>query len=136
MSRMSPAAEVEHGILLAEIEALERRRDAALADLTAAHARLERESLLAAAASERASRQDENFRDGAAVAAALEARVEQARQEAMTCAEVAESARRDLGVETAAVSGLLARVATLAAVLGDEQLRRWARRGISSPEAP
>lgn len=136
MSAPSRAESLEAGMLRAEIEALQRRLDAAAREAEDARGRLEREAALASVAAARADQGNEDFAELAARARALEARVEEARAEAAACEAIADEAERDASRAAAEVQGLLARVATVADALGDDGLRRFARRALTARDAP
>ena len=126
----------EGEMLRAEIEILRRRRDSAHAELTDVVERLRREAADAEAAAHAAEEAAARLASGAERALALQERIDRLRQETSRARESAEAARRDLAREAAAGRGLLARLVTIAGALGDAELRRWARRAMTAPEAP
>ena len=132
---MSHDLQAGRELLEAEIAALERLRDRERAELATDGARVQRENARTMESAREEALEQHAVAEASSSAADLEARIEEVRRQAALARAAAESARLHLGRETAVVRGLLARVMTVADVLGDASLRRWARRVMGAGEA-
>ena len=126
----------EREMLQAEVEALERRLDAARAERSATHAALQDEAARAAVAADVAQAENDRFESLRRLVDSVEGRIAEARRETTLLLHAAEGRRSALADEIAGTRRLLGKLAVIAEAIGDEDLRRWARREMTAPESP